>query len=323
MKRSLIVTVTAAWLAWIGSVHAQWIIPFDARFIKASQEDDVNKVKSFLDKQPDINAPGKEATTFLQAAAYWGRTNAVQLLIEKGAKLDLRDQNGQTALHYAAIFNYCEMLSDSPPELQKLQAGKKNACQLLLQAGAAVDAKAHEGNTPLHWAVTLRHWHPAPTVVQDICALLIAKGAEVNATNSLGETPLHLAAKYSLTNVCAFLIAKGVDVNRRDRDGQTPLHRAMDSQWADPDRVAMKTTADILIQAGAEINATDQDGNTALHWAVARRCTELCAFLLSKGANPAIKNNKNETALDWATKASDGNRDRIIELLGRPPAPNR
>lgn len=90
-----------------------------------------------------------------------------------------------------------------------------------------------------------------------------------------------------------------------------------------PDRVAMKTTADILIQAGAEINATDQDGNTALHWAVARRCTELCAFLLSKGANPAIKNNKNETALDWATKASDGNRNRMIELLRRPPAPNR
>lgn len=186
--------------------RAQWTIPFDAEFVKASRTNDLTSLRAFLAKRSDVNLTGRNKTTFLQAAAYWGSTNAVQMLIERGAKLELRDQDGRTALHYAAIFNACEMLYQfEEGEFERLQLGKLRACEQLLKNGAQVSARDNEGNTPLHWATTLKFWSLVPNAAHGICGLLVAYGAEINATNSLGETPLHLAAEFTLTNVCARL----------------------------------------------------------------------------------------------------------------------
>jgi ankyrin repeat protein len=47
-----------------------------------------------------INFPG---ATALHIAAYYGKINVVQMLLETaGAKIDLKDKNGDTAVHYAA-----------------------------------------------------------------------------------------------------------------------------------------------------------------------------------------------------------------------------
>ncbi len=59
--------------------------------------------------------------------------------------------------------------------------------ELLLKAGADVNAKNTNGMTPLHGAAQM---NPSPAVLE----VLLKAGADVNAKNPGGWTPLHAAA---------------------------------------------------------------------------------------------------------------------------------
>ena len=105
--------------------------------------------------------------TPLHHAAYWGKTEAAALLIQKGAKVNARDENLETPLHYAA-------------------EDQADVAALLIQKGANVNARDNYQETPLH--------HAASRGMTGIAALLIQKGAKVNARNEDQWTPLHHAA---------------------------------------------------------------------------------------------------------------------------------
>jgi len=260
MRRVLLFLALTGMVA--GPAQAQWIIPFDAEFVEASHTNDVALLRAFLAKQSDVNRSGKDKTAFLQAAAYWGSTNAVQMLLDRGAKLEMQDQDGRTALHYAAIFNRCEMPSSfEEKEFAGFQLGKLRACEQLLKKGAQVNTTDKRGNTPLHWATTLRFWETVPGTTTEICALLLAHGADVSAANSLGETPLHLAAQFQLTNVCARLLEKGAKPNAKDNEGRTALHHALEAWY---DHSTMIPLVELLLKAGADVNAQDAQGETVL-----------------------------------------------------------
>ena len=62
---------------------------------------------------------------------------------------------------------------------------------LLINAGADVNAKNNDGCTPLYDTVVC--WEETKRRV-DFARFLIAKGAEVRVRNKFGETPLHFAA---------------------------------------------------------------------------------------------------------------------------------
>jgi hypothetical protein len=80
----------------------------------------------------DINAREPAGgTTPLMLAALFGQTESARLLIEKGAKLDARNNEGASALHVAAFF--CQ------PE----------TAELLIEKGADTTAKNNRGETPL------------------------------------------------------------------------------------------------------------------------------------------------------------------------------
>ena len=80
-----------------------------------------------------------------------------------------RPQDGWTPLHEAA------------------QRGSKGIAEVLLKAGADVNAKAKDGWTPLHIAVSGKQ--------REVAELLLANHADPNAKNNAGQTPLHLAVQ--------------------------------------------------------------------------------------------------------------------------------
>ncbi|NJS11437.1 MAG: hypothetical protein HC789_14215 [Microcoleus sp. CSU_2_2] len=69
--------------------------------------------------------------------------------------------------------------------------------QLLIAKGANINAKASNGDTPLHGAAHIGSFLKVE--------LLVQKGADVNAKNDYGTTPLDLARRSRNLNLIKFL----------------------------------------------------------------------------------------------------------------------
>jgi ankyrin repeat protein len=76
---------------------------------------------------------GSLHTTLLHAAAYDGRADIAELLIQLGANVNCREANGRTPLHDAANNGHLAVID------------------LLIKNGADIEAKDNGGMTPLMW----------------------------------------------------------------------------------------------------------------------------------------------------------------------------
>ena len=86
--------------------------------------------------------------------------------------------------------------------------------RLLAQAGANVNARDKDGNTPLH-----------ETFLTDVEEELLKLGANVNARNNDGETPIFTTVD---DDAIPLFIAHGADLTIRNNKGQTVVEAAAD-----------------------------------------------------------------------------------------------
>ena len=123
--------------------------------IKAAKNGDCASIDRLLNEDPAlIGALDSDGSTPLHCASWKGHTEAVALLLSRGAVVAQENQNthwGGTALHAAAHGN------------------NKAAAELLIQHGADVNGVSFKGTTPLQETVA----HKATAVAK----LLIANGA--------------------------------------------------------------------------------------------------------------------------------------------------
>lgn len=141
-----------------------------------AEKGDATKTKRLLDEGANPNMRDRQSGwTALHHAAYGGQPEVARLLLDAGAKTELKDNQGFTPLHWAV---YESMLLPGSVETAKL----------LIARGANVNSRDKEGSTPLFWAVFQGN--------KELVMLLLQKGADVKLTGKEGLTPAQSARKY-------------------------------------------------------------------------------------------------------------------------------
>jgi ankyrin repeat protein len=158
---------------------------------------DFGKLKPSHKSQDDDDPPPGPGSILIHAAES-GNPEVIREILKYHPKLEIRGEGGKTAIFAAA---------ESGPE--DTDDKRAECVRLLAEAGANVNARDNEGNTPLH-----------ETYLTDVEEELLKLGANVNARNNDGETPI-----FTTVDDDAILLyaAHGADLSLRNNAGQTAL----------------------------------------------------------------------------------------------------
>ena len=112
--------------------------------IVAVIDGDPDWVISELQKGADVNERGWRDHTALEYAIDHNNSEVVGLLLNAGADVDLKDDDGKTALHHAVGYYH--------PEYYGYRSADPEIVKLLLKHGADVNVRDADGQTPLELA---------------------------------------------------------------------------------------------------------------------------------------------------------------------------
>ena len=256
---------------------------------EAVQNRDDARLRALLDQDFDVNVPTADGTTALHWAVHWNHSEAADLLIGAGAKVNVANRYGATPLWLASERGYANMVGTllsvgadpntvalgegESPLMAAARAGSVVTVKLLLAHGADVNAKdGWRGQTALMMATG--HHQPNPEVVR----VLLEHGADVHIrskpateasyagarSGAIGElTALLFAARQNDVESVRLLLDAGANVNEQTPGGVGALRMVINHSYYD--------LADLLLNSGADPNAADGGGFTPLHAALQKR----------------------------------------------------
>jgi uncharacterized protein (TIGR02145 family) len=210
---------------------------------------------------------------------YYNTDHLVEMLLNKGANVNLQSNNGWTALIIAS------------------EGGNAEIVKLLLDHGANPDIKNIDGMSAMHMALERGNRNT------DIITLLLEKGAKPDLLTINGTTPLMMASNTGNTEIVQLLLDRGANVNLRTNNMGTALMQACNVEVSELMEVYQERNYEIvklLLQKGANLDLQNIEGETALYLASKNGNTGIVKFLLDQGANPELKNTKGKTAFDDA-----------------------
>lgn len=293
-----------------------------AKLLHFIDSNNYNEVKSLLEKgvSPDIKSDG--GTPILVSAAskgYWSivkllldyRANVnsrdrsgfnalfwvvagkdldldtIQLLIQKGADVNVKNSSDLTPLNMLCLYPGSEGVAQSAAQMSKgpnaillLTPGmfaklysKSGLCvkaaELLVKSGADVNYQGLYAHPPLHAACAVGN---GPMVK----LLLKHKADPDKKWVCTGSTPLMMACHFRHFEIVQLLVDSGADVNARDSERMKKIAAGM---FSDPqifnNRVAIFTK---------NKPRPGDPGMTALDWAKASRDKQIIHYLKNKGA---------------------------------------
>ena len=209
-------------------------------------------LQDLLDRGADINSLAWTGTQLMRSARV-GDQETVRWLLREGADINLQDDGGDTALHYAIEENAVEMVD------------------LLLEYGA--DPEIYDET----WGNALDNACRGGEIT--IAKLIIDSGMDIDAPswyNYSSRSALHLVARFGPIESVEFLVANKANIDKQDDDGGTPLMTAIS--------VGSTSAIRVLTDAGADLDLQDEGGCSALHWAAARGDASTIKELLRRRA---------------------------------------
>jgi len=215
---------------------------------------DLNKVKALLEVDPNLlESKDNDGSTPLHIACLKNQVAITNLLIDKGANVNARDNWNHTPLHNAmGVFG------------QDI-----NLIRHLIAEGADVNAQGNRGETPLEWSAADRG-------NLEVTRLLIDNGADINLCAKGAISILHRAIKNNQKETAKLLVERNAKLNLKDPSGRIEIHLA-----------ALHNAADLvrsLLEHNVDIDALDRHNRTALYYAAKHGYRSVVDVLITEGA---------------------------------------
>lgn len=286
-------------------------------FLKQAEMNNTAMIEAFVKSGMKPDTSNESGTTPLIWASFNGNSEAVKILVEAGANVNAINRDGFTPLHAAVeneniqVIRYllqnganlktATVADKTTPLHTACFKGNKEIAQILVVAGADVNAKNIHGATPV---VTAAFYGKKPLV-----EYLTTAGGNLDAKSEDGKILAVSAISTGKTNIFEELIDAGANVNQKDENGKTMLHSAVEKKDI--------KTAQELISKGADVNATFKENEnteiTPLHLAALNKDKPMVKMLLKNEADKNAKDGLNgATPLEVAILVGDNDSATIL-----------
>jgi len=196
-------------------INSQKIAFTPNQFISYMLAEDTAKMTLFLQATYEIDAADVNGNNAVAIAVNKGKLNMLEYLVNHGARLNVTNSKGETALDDAIAMGHRDIVKYLVSKMQEqgiianaassvnlaAKFGNLEMMQILGDAGAPLEVKGADTYYPIHLAVKGGHY--------DVVNYLISKNVDLNVTCGQGYSVLDWAKNEGYTRIIALLKKHG------------------------------------------------------------------------------------------------------------------
>uniref|UniRef100_A0ABD2WWG8 Uncharacterized protein n=1 Tax=Trichogramma kaykai TaxID=54128 RepID=A0ABD2WWG8_9HYME len=311
-------------------------------FVCQREDDNVYLARTFFEIGEKFNKPvridsrDEDGNTPLHMAIHKDHVNLVGFLLRRGANPNSPNKDGETPLHRICeaniddlavemLFKICDekhqsMQVDAQDKMGQtplhaaITKGNMKLVEILMRRGANPNLATNIGSTPLHYSCK------RDVDEDELMKRFFEIGVDVNnlvqvdPRDKSGNTPLHWAMKRGHKSMAELVLRKGADPHSTNDKGETPLHIVCAKEGDDLETVEKFFDVNGELDRPVRVDARDKLGRTPLYRAVLKGHKRVTIFLLRKGADPNLADEKGCTPLHVISEDHYDDCD-LLELL--------